>query len=134
MANQPTTTISTVQMDDGVRLHVKLIGDDATASAATKKKPLLIALHGAPGLLTHAEPEGSYAHLAGPALRVLVFDARGSGKSDLVGPYSHERWIRDIESLRYGNIFLFLLLLLGITSCLLLCSWWLFFFLLFFFT
>lgn len=93
--NNHTTAVYTVTMEDGVKLHVKLLGDDGT-----KSKPLLISLHGAPGLSTHGEPEASYAFLSQP-YTVLVYDARGSGISDHVGPYSHERWIKDIEDLRY---------------------------------
>ena len=81
-------------MDDGIRLNVKLLGDNSKTT-----KPLLIALHGAPGLSTHAEPEEAFAFLSG-IFRVLVFDARGSGVSDLIGPYTHDRWIKDIENLR----------------------------------
>lgn len=88
------TTVSTVQMEDGVRLHVKILGDDSPAT-----KPLLICLHGAPGVSTLAEPEASFGFLS-DIYRVLVFDARGSGASDLVGPFSHDRWIKDIENLR----------------------------------
>jgi predicted alpha/beta-fold hydrolase len=87
---------STVRMDDGVNIHAKLFGDDSSTLA----KPLLIALHGAPGVFTHAEPETSFGHLS-PIFRVLVFDARGSGASDMIGPYTHERWMKDIENLRY---------------------------------
>lgn len=99
MAEYQTTATSTVTMDDGVRLHVKIIGDDST-----KAKPLLISLHGAPGVSTHMEPEASFSYLSS-TFRVLVFDARGSGISDHTGPYSHDRWIKDIEHLRYVGIF-----------------------------
>jgi proline iminopeptidase len=85
---------STVTMDDGIRLHVKVLGDLSNAT-----KPLIIALHGAPGLSTHTEPEASFSFIS-DIFRVLVFDARGSGASDLVGPYTHDRWIKDIENLR----------------------------------
>jgi proline iminopeptidase len=93
MAESKTIT-STDQMDDGVRLHVKVLGNDSKTT-----KPLLIALHGAPGLSTHAEPEEAFTFLS-DTFRVLVFDARGSGASDLTGPYTHDRWIKDIENLR----------------------------------
>lgn len=92
--NRITTTSTLLQMDDGARLHVKVLGEDLG-----RTKPLLIALHGAPGLSTLAEPELSYSFLSAN-FRVLVFDARGSGASDLTGPYSHDRWIKDIEALR----------------------------------
>jgi proline iminopeptidase len=87
---------TTVKMDDGVSLHVKLLGDDSTST----KKPLLVSLHGAPGLSTHLEPLASFGHLSN-LFRVLVYDARGSGKSGHIGPFTHDRWIQDIENLRY---------------------------------
>jgi proline iminopeptidase len=60
---------------------------------------LLIAHHGAPGLGTRAEPMRAFGALADP-LRVLVFDARGSGESDERPPFSHERWVSDVDALR----------------------------------
>lgn len=81
-------------MDDGVHLNVKLLGANPGTS-----KPLLICLHGAPGLSTLAEPEASFAFLSN-VFQVLVFDGRGSGDSDLTGPYTHDRSIKDIENLR----------------------------------
>ncbi|KAH8894663.1 alpha/beta-hydrolase [Thozetella sp. PMI_491] len=68
------------------------IGDD-------KSKPLLIALHGAPRLADHNEPKKTYGFLS-TRLRLLVYDARGSGTSDWRGPYTDEQWIADIEELR----------------------------------
>ena len=94
MAENRTVTQSWVCMDDGVRLKVRLLDEDPTVT-----KTLFIALHGAPGLSTLAEPETSYGHLS-DIFRVLVYDARGSGDSDLIGPYTHDRWIEDIENLR----------------------------------
>lgn len=94
MAKDQMTT-STVEMDDGARLHVKILGEDLEST-----KPVLITLHGAPGLSTHLEPEASFGFLS-RNFRVLVYDARGSGASDLRGPFTHDRWIKDIENLRY---------------------------------
>lgn len=92
-----TNTLS-VTMDDGAKLHVKILGDNNGASSS---KPLLISLHGAPGLSTHLEPQASYSFLSS-IYRVLVYDGRGSGASDHIGPFSHDRWIKDIENLRWG--------------------------------
>ncbi|KAL2433860.1 hypothetical protein ABEF95_011412 [Exophiala dermatitidis] len=72
--------VSSVQMDDGAKLYVKLRGD-----TADKTKPLLIGLHGAPGLITHAELDACLSYLSS-SFRVLVFDGRGSGASEKVGP------------------------------------------------
>jgi proline iminopeptidase len=85
-------TVAQVTMDDGAKLWVKVLGDDPA-------KPLLIALHGAPGVSSHLEPEASFGFLAN-RYRVLVFDARGSGVSDLQPPYSHARWVEDVDALR----------------------------------
>ena len=85
-------TVAQVTMDDGARLWVKVLGDDPA-------KPLLIAHHGAPGVSSHLEPEASFGFLA-DRYRVLVFDARGSGVSDLQAPYSHARWVEDVDALR----------------------------------
>lgn len=80
-------------MDDGASLHVRILGENLPAN------PLLISLHGAPGISTYREPEASF-HFLSNRFRVMVFDGRGSGESDHKGPFSHERWIRDIETLR----------------------------------
>ncbi|MEW1951969.1 alpha/beta hydrolase [Terrabacter sp. NPDC080008] len=76
---------------NGNRLNVEVMGrDDA---------PLLIALHGAPGLGSLAEPRATFGPLADD-FRVLVFDARGSGQSEGKGPLTHEQWAADVEALR----------------------------------
>lgn len=82
-----------VELSDGATLFVKVLGDPSP------ERPLLIALHGAPGLASHTEPEATFGFLQSK-FRVLVYDARGSGISDLKPPYTHERWIADIEELR----------------------------------
>ncbi|TAQ89589.1 hypothetical protein B7494_g2066 [Chlorociboria aeruginascens] len=94
MASIISSKTSFVQMDDGIHLHVKVLGDDTKPT-----KPLLIGLHGGPGLSTLQEPESSFSFLS-DTFRVLVFDARGSGESSLTGPFTHDRWIKDVENLR----------------------------------
>ncbi|KAH0442437.1 hypothetical protein CcaCcLH18_01479 [Colletotrichum camelliae] len=84
---------SAVKLSDGAYVQVKLLGD------TDKKKTLLIALHGAPGLSDHREPESSFGFLASN-FRVLVYDARGSGESDLKPPYTDARWVADVDELR----------------------------------
>ena len=81
-----------VTLSDGCRLNVKVLGN-------ASGKPLMIALHGAPGLITHIEPEASFGGFA-DVFRVVVFDSRGSGDSDKKGPYTHARWVEDIDELR----------------------------------
>lgn len=82
-----------VELSDGAKVKVWLLGGE------DKTKPLLIALHGAPGLSSHTEPEGSFSFLT-PRFRVLVYDARGSGESEDKGPLTNERWIADADELR----------------------------------
>lgn len=82
-----------VQLSDGARLFVRELGD------GDRSKQLVIALHGGPGLSDHRESEASFGFLA-PRFRVLVCDARGSGMSDLKGPFTHERWAADVDELR----------------------------------
>ncbi|SPO07199.1 uncharacterized protein DNG_09893 [Cephalotrichum gorgonifer] len=86
-------TSANVRLSDGAMIHARVLGME------DKHKPLLIALHGAPGLSSHTEPEVSYAFL-GDRFRVLVYDSRGSGGSDLKGPYTDERWIADVDEMR----------------------------------
>ena len=72
-----------------VRLRVDVQGEG----------PALYSHHGAPGLGTHATPKRALAPLA-DAYRVVTFDARGSGESDPVPPYTHAQWVADLDALR----------------------------------
>ena len=76
---------------DGCRLVVEVAGREGA--------PLLLAHHGAPGLGTRGEPKRAFGALA-DEMRVLAFDARGSGESDLRPPFTHERWAADVDALR----------------------------------
>ncbi|KAJ7159296.1 alpha/beta hydrolase fold protein [Mycena crocata] len=90
-----STRAQQFQLSDGANIVVKVLGDGPG-------KPLLIVHHGAPGLSTHTEPEASFGFLA-DTFRIIVYDARGSGASDLQPPYTHARclqWVADIEELR----------------------------------
>lgn len=77
---------------NGNTLDVELLGDD-------RDTPLLIAHHGAPGLGSKNEPRMAFGPLS-DLFRVLVFDARGSGKSGDVPPFTHEQWVADVDALR----------------------------------
>ncbi|KAG5991415.1 hypothetical protein E4U43_004037 [Claviceps pusilla] len=84
---------SLVRLRDGARLYLKELGD------GDKSKQLVIGLRGAPGISDHRQPEASFGFLSS-RFRVVVFDARCSGQSDLKGPYTHDRWAADIDELR----------------------------------
>ncbi|RKL41070.1 hypothetical protein BFJ72_g5965 [Fusarium proliferatum] len=82
-----------VQLSDGVKLNVCILG------AQNKSKPLVISLHGAPGLSSHTGIKEDFKFLA-DRFRVLVYDLRGSGDSEVKGPFIDEQWISDLEELR----------------------------------
>ncbi|KAM0436674.1 hypothetical protein ACHAPT_002383 [Fusarium lateritium] len=88
-----TGTGTQVELSDGAKLRVWLLGSE------NKTKPLVIVLHGAPGLSSHTSTESAYKFLA-DEFRVLVYDARGSGVSDIKGPFTDERWVADVDELR----------------------------------
>lgn len=77
---------------NGCSLNVEVLGDGPD-------KPLIIVHHGAPGLGSLEEPRAAFGFLA-DAFRVLIFDARGSGKSEDTPPYTHDQWVADVDALR----------------------------------
>ena len=76
---------------NGARLRVDVQGEGNAVPIYTH--------HGAPGLGSHAEPKRAFGPLA-DAYRIVAFDARGSGDSDAVPPYTHEQWVADLDALR----------------------------------
>ena len=76
---------------NGARLNVEVLGPE--------DGPVLIAHHGGGGIGSLAEPRSTFGPLA-DRFRVVVFDARGCGRSEGVGPYSHEQWAADVDGLR----------------------------------
>lgn len=59
----------------------------------------IIGHHGAPGMSSHAEPSKALAPLADDHT-IVTFDARGSGRSEAKGPFTHEQWVADVEAIR----------------------------------
>ncbi|MET1004789.1 MAG: alpha/beta hydrolase [Propionibacteriaceae bacterium] len=76
---------------NGARLEVEVLGPEGA--------PLLIAHHGGGGIGSMAEPRSTFGPLS-DLFRVLVFDARGCGRSEAVPPYSHAQWAADVDALR----------------------------------
>ena len=76
---------------NGCRLNVEVLGPE--------DGPVLIAHHGGGGIGSLAEPKATFGTLA-DRFRVIVFDARGCGRSEGIPPYSHEQWAADVEGLR----------------------------------
>jgi proline iminopeptidase len=76
---------------NGIDLLVEVQGE--------QNERLFIGHHGAPGLSSHAEPKRAFGKLS-DRMKVVTFDARGSGESDYVEPYTHEQWVADVDALR----------------------------------
>ncbi|CCT66351.1 uncharacterized protein FFB20_14038 [Fusarium fujikuroi] len=86
-----------VQLSDGVKLNVCILG------AGNKSKPLVISLHGAPGLSSHTGIKEDFKFLAN-RFRVLVYDLRGSGGSEVKGPFTDEQaWVGDEKFILAGG-------------------------------
>lgn len=78
---------------NGNPLEVEVLGDHGDDT------PVMIVHHGAPGLATRAEPRTAFGPFS-DVMRVVVFDARGSGESGLTPPFTHEQWVADVDALR----------------------------------
>jgi len=76
---------------NGAKLRVDVQGEGNAVPIYTH--------HGAPGLGNRNEPNKSFGPLS-DEFRIVAFDARGSGESDAVPPYSHEQWVADLDALR----------------------------------
>jgi proline iminopeptidase len=59
----------------------------------------IIAHHGGPGMGSHANDKTAFAPLS-DTFQVISFDARGSGRSAQVPPYTHAQWVADLDALR----------------------------------
>ncbi|MCR2783220.1 MULTISPECIES: alpha/beta hydrolase [unclassified Microbacterium] len=76
---------------NGARLKLQVSGPDDA--------PAIIVHHGAPGLGSRSEPVRSFGPFA-DAYRIVTFDARGSGESEDLPPYTHAQWVADIDAIR----------------------------------
>ncbi|RIV36739.1 alpha/beta fold hydrolase [Micromonospora radicis] len=76
---------------NGAELVVEAFGPEAG--------PAMIVHHGAPGLGSRSEPKRSFGPFS-DRMRVIVFDARGSGESSDDEPFTHEQWVADVDAIR----------------------------------
>lgn len=76
---------------NGCELNVEVMGPP--------DGPVLIAHHGGGGIGSLAEPKATFGPLS-DRFKVIVFDARGCGRSEGIPPYSHAQWAADVEGLR----------------------------------
>lgn len=72
-------------------LEVEVLGEEDA--------PVLIAHHGGGGIGSLEEPRATFGPLA-DTFRVVVFDARGCGRSEGKPPFSHAQWAADVDGLR----------------------------------
>ncbi len=80
--------MTNVAADDGCRLWVSEVGTG----------PPLIVCHGGPGLW---DMFASLAALLADQVRVIRWDQRGCGRSELRGPYSITRSVADLDAVRH---------------------------------
>lgn len=76
---------------NGCRLRVVDLGP--------RDAPVVIAHHGGGGIGSYEEPLATYGPLS-DSYRVIVYDARGCGRSEAIPPYSHEQWADDLDAIR----------------------------------
>ena len=74
---------------NGIGLEVEVAGEG----------PSILTLHGGPGMSDGRENMRTFGALS-DAYRVVAYDQRGNGRSDLVPPYTHAQWVADAEALR----------------------------------
>ena len=73
------------------RLRVEVLGEEDL--------PVLIAHHGGGGIGSLEEPRATFGPLS-DLFRVVVYDARGCGKSEARPPFSHAQWAADLDAVR----------------------------------
>ncbi len=81
-------------------MFVTINGNDLNVEVlGPQDAPVLIAHHGGGGIGSLAEPMATFGPLA-DEMRVVVFDARGCGRSQGTPPFSHAQWAADVDGLR----------------------------------
>jgi proline iminopeptidase len=76
---------------NGNPLEVEVLGPEDA--------PVMIVHHGAPGLGSRAEPRTSFGPFQ-DVMRIVIFDARGSGASGMTPPFDHQQYVADVDALR----------------------------------
>lgn len=76
---------------NGNRINVEVLGPG--------EAPVVIAHHGGGGIGSLEEPRQTFAFLTS-RYRLVVFDARGCGRSQGNGPLSHAQWVADVDAIR----------------------------------
>jgi len=85
---------------EGDHMRVRINGNDLNVEVmGSAGAPVLIAHHGGGGIGSLSEPKATFGPLQ-DAFRVLVFDARGCGRSEATPPFSHAQWAADVDGLR----------------------------------
>lgn len=75
---------------NGARLYYETLGGDAA--------PPILTLHGGPGISDHRKAKRAFEPLT-DAYRLVVYDHRGCGASELVGPYTNAQFAADAVGL-----------------------------------
>ena len=75
---------------NSARLYYETHGDEDA--------PAVVVLHGGPGLGDCRDHLRDYGALQ-DEYRLLLYDARGSGRSEDRPPYTHEQWVADLDEL-----------------------------------
>ena len=74
-----------------IELYYEVLGEE--------NEPTIVAMHGGPGVGDHAKPKAAFEPLTDD-YRLVVFDHRGCGQSEVAGPLSNEQFAADAEALR----------------------------------
>src|SRR3954452_25046357 len=87
------STTTDVIAVNSARLHHEILGPPP------ENAPALVCLHGAPGLGDCREQVRIIGQALAGDLRMLFYDARGSGRSEEAPPYTHAQWVADLDEL-----------------------------------
>lgn len=80
-------------------MFVTINGAELYVDIQGRGGPTIIAHHGGPGMGSHHNAKAAFAPLA-DRYRIVSFDARGSGRSSALPPYTHAQWVSDLDGLR----------------------------------